>query len=327
MRKGIFFVFCCLVYTGSIAQYVPNNSQAFQFVSAYNPAFSGIDTYTDIKAGYRYQWAGIEGAPKSINLSINTRIKQPLDYVYNTPRSSNLKGIRIPRKKLMLHGLGVNLFNTSYGQIETIGGGLNYSVHFALSQNMRAAFGLGAVIGNTKVRLDKISPLDPDEYYNSLVANGGSTTDFNLRAGGLLYSRKFYVGFSYFPLVETALQSAEIAPGKSFYQGSAQVGFSFPVSSTIELKPSVIALLQTSNKVSVDYTAKVYLRDLLWFGASYRSVQSGVALFGLNINQTFGFAYSYEMSIGTFNQFNNGSHELILSVSLNNFRRQDPYTW
>jgi len=328
MRRYLLSAWCCVISGVAFAQYVPNNSQAFQFINLYNPAFSGIEPFTDIKLGYRYQWAGIEGAPKALNLSINTRTKQPLDLVYNTPRSSNLN-LKIPKKKLMLHGLGVNVFSTTYGQIKTVGGALNYSLHFAVSRKLRAAVGVGAILNNTKLSMEGLTVREPinDAYYNSLLQNGSTTTELNVRAGALLYSRNFYFGFSYLPVFQKALQSTDLSLTKPFYRGSAQLGVSLPVNTVVDIKPSVVAMVQMNNSVTMDYTIKAYMRDLLWFGFSYRSVQSGVALFGLNVNQTFGFAYSYEMSLSKFKQFNGGSHEMVLAIRLNNFKHQEQYTW
>jgi hypothetical protein len=121
-------------------QFVPISSQAFQFSSMYNPAFSGIDPYKDFRLGYRYQWAGLDGAPKAVNLSFNTRLKQPLDLTSNALRLSN-SAVKIPNGKLSIHGLSVNIFQLSYGQIQTIGGSLNYSFHYTLNKKIKLAAG------------------------------------------------------------------------------------------------------------------------------------------------------------------------------------------
>src|SRR5476651_539447 len=36
-----------------------------------NPAVSGIENYTDVKAGYRSQWTGLQGAPVTSYFTIN----------------------------------------------------------------------------------------------------------------------------------------------------------------------------------------------------------------------------------------------------------------
>jgi len=328
MIRGLLILSLFCMANVVYAQYVPTSSQGFQFASMYNPAFSGVDSYADIRLGYRYQWAGVTGAPQSINLSFNTRLRQPLDLTYNTPRTSNLTYLRIPRKKLIIHGFGANVFKTTVGAIETLGGSLNYAIHLPLSNRLRVAVGVTSVFGNTKVNFDNISVHDnPDSYYAQLVARGTTKTDLNLRAGFLLYSENFYMGASYFPIYHTVLQDANVAYDKSFYQGSIQAGFAFPISPSVQIKPSVIGLVQTDNKLVIDYTVKAFVQNKIWAGFSYRDIQSGVFLAGFNVNEIFSAAYSYEMSLGPFKQFNDGSHELVLSLKLNNFKKLDPYTW
>ena len=320
-------IFLCTAI-GARAQYIPNSSQGFQFASMYNPAFSGVDAYADIRLGYRYQWAGLEGAPKSINLSFNTRLRQPLDLTYNTPRNSNTTYLKIPRKKLIIHGFGANIFSSTVGQIQTTGGSLNYAVHLPLSNKLRLALGTTALIGNTKVNLDGIVLHSPNDlYYNQLLVNGTTRTELNVRVGALLYSQNFYVGFSYFPIWQTALQATDLALDKPFYKGSVQGGFSLNLSPVIQIKPSIIGLMQLDNRFAIDYTIKAFIQNKIWTGFSYRDIQSGAFLLGFNVNEVFAAAYSYEMSLGTFKQFNDGSHELVLSLKLNNFKKSQPYTW
>src|SRR6202035_3990251 len=39
-----------------------------------NPAVAGIENYTDVKAGYRSQWTGLQGAPVTSYLTIDAPI-------------------------------------------------------------------------------------------------------------------------------------------------------------------------------------------------------------------------------------------------------------
>jgi type IX secretion system PorP/SprF family membrane protein len=329
MIRNLFTFFLCFFTLASVAQYIPNSSQAFQFSTIYNPAFTGVDSYTDIRLGYRYQWTGINGgAPKSLNLSLNTRIKQPADFLYNTPRSSTTKLLRIPKKKFTIHALGLNVFSSSYGQLQTTGGSLNYAMHFLVSRSSYLSFGVEAVVDNIKFKNDGVILYDQnDPYYNQLVAQGSSSTQLNVRAGALFYSKNFYLGISYLPVWQADINSSDLAVRKPFYRASSQFGLSFPLGEALQLKPSMIGLLQLDNTFTADYTVKTYLRDIGYFGITYRSVKAGVVLLGINVNKMFGVSYSYEMSLSKFRQYTGGSHEIVLGVKLNNFKRQGSYTW
>ncbi len=107
-----------------------------------------------------------------------------------------------------------------------------------------------------------------------------------------------------------------------FYKGTAQVGVSLPVGPSVTLRPSVLALMAIDNSFAMDYNVKAYIQEKLWFGVSYRDIQSMVALVGFNVNQLFGASYSYEMSTGDMKTFNDGRHDLVLTFRFNNFKRQ-----
>ncbi len=322
MIRNLLVTGLTLLSLSTFAQYVPNSSQAFQFMSIYNPAFSGVDSYNDLRLGYRYQWAGLQGAPKAAVLSFNTTLRQPFDATSNALRLSN-PNVEIPNKNLTIHGLGVNLFQETYGVFETVGGSVNYAMHYALSTKLRLSVGAGVVIENSNGNFNKIK-FEQDEI---LLLNNYSKTDVSIRAGALIYANNFYFGLSYLPLWQPYVQLTTGFDNTSFYRGSAQMGFSFAMSPRVLLKPSVFAMVQTDNSINIDYNVKAFIGDKVWCGLSYRDVQSGVGLLGFNINNTFTVSYSYEMSLGKFKAFNDGSHDLVLAVKLNNFKKEHPYTW
>jgi type IX secretion system PorP/SprF family membrane protein len=328
----------CAAATPSVAQYIPNSNQAFQFMPVINPAFSGLEGFRDLKLSYRYQWAGYgNNAPKFVNLAYNFRVKEPLDLTLHAIRTSNAPARRkddIPAMKKATHGLGANLFNERIGPIDRTGGGINYAFHYPVSNAVKISVGVSAQIDNTKIDLDKLyfgsgpdgTELD-DPFYDRLVANGSNHTELNVRAGVLVYSEKFYAGLTYYPIVNSSLKTSEVTVGDPFYKGSFQVGAAFPVTPTIEIKPSVLGFWQLSNKFSIDYNVKMYIEQKLWFGVTYRDIQSFVGILGFKLNELLGASYSYEISSNGMQQFNDGSHELVLSVRLNNFKRLSPQTW
>jgi type IX secretion system PorP/SprF family membrane protein len=311
-----------------VAQYVPTNSQGYQLMPLFNPAFSGVENFDDLKFSYRYQWAGFgKYSPKFVNLSYHKRLKQPLDLSYNSLRLSSRTSPQVPRSKRMIVGMGGNLFQSNVGVIKSVGGSVSLSLNYPLSQKARVAFGASALLENRKLDLTQVSVRDPDEYYNYLLRSSTAQTDLNLRTGVLLYSENFYFGLSYLPLINIPLQATDIALDQPFYRGSFQIGYAFPIQTEVTLKPSILGLLQMNNKLVVDYNVKAFIQDKVFLGLTYRDVQSGVVLLGFNINEMFTASYTYEMSLGAFKKFNDGSHELVLSARLNNIKKYTQYTW
>jgi type IX secretion system PorP/SprF family membrane protein len=330
MRITIVLVFGIVSFIAK-AQYVPNNSQGYQFMSLFNPAFSGVENFDELKLGYRYQWAGFgESSPKFVNLAFHKRIKQPLDMSYNSMRLSDFSSAnasRLPRSKRMIHSLGANIFQSSVGVIRGIGGGVTYAVHYPLTNYTRLAFGLTGLIENRKLDIGEVAVRDPDEFYNYLLRSSTAQTDLNFRAGFLVYGERYYFGASYLPIVNIALQSSALAMEEPFYRGSFQGGLSFPMTSDVSLRPSIIGLLQMNNKLVMDYNVKAFIQNKVIAGLSYRSIESVVVLMGFNINETFTASYSYEASVGQFRKFNDGSHELVLAARLKNLKKFSSYLW
>src|SRR6187551_707627 len=90
MRTILHTAFLALLVSSVHAQFIPSSAQPFQFASAYNPAFSGVDNFADLKLSYRYQWSSLgPDAPRFINLAYNVRLKQPLDLSSNSLRTNN----------------------------------------------------------------------------------------------------------------------------------------------------------------------------------------------------------------------------------------------
>lgn len=331
----------------AISQYIPNSSQNFHFAPNFNPAFSGIEGYQDLKLGYRYQFSGLGGdAPKYINAAFNFRLKEPLDLTLNAVRTSMGKAQNngVPKVTQIIHGLGVSVFNEEEGFMKRVGGGVNYSFHYPISKNLRIAVGVNGTFYNSKLDIGKIDfgkdpngiPIDPtnDAVYRELQA-GSSFSNLNARAGVLVYHNRYYVGISYLNIVNKSLNNPnmglndiETAIGSPRqYKAVFMGGYSLPVSATMTLKPSVLALMQMDNSFLIDYNVKLYIEEKMWFGLTYRDIKSMIGIVGFNLNEKLGASYSYELSSSSVRQFLGGSHELVLSVRLNNFKRQQQQTW
>ncbi|SKC82514.1 PorP/SprF family type IX secretion system membrane protein [Ohtaekwangia koreensis] len=333
MSRFFTIIFIFLPVAQVLCQYIPNSGQAFQFATAYNAAFAGVDEFTDIRLGYRYQMAGYgTNAPKFINVVANVRLKQPADVVTNSLRPSKGKGLlsTVPAGKRIIHGLGINVFNEKVGLIERLGGGVSYAFHYPISKTFRLSAGVTAFLENTSLDVNGIylgeNP-DQDPFYDHLMQGSSKHSEFSIRGGMLLYSKNFYLGLSYFPIYTKVVTNSDVDFSDPFYQGAIQTGFILPLNSDLTLKPSVLAIVQTDHRVLLDYSIKGYLKNKVWFGLTYRDIKAAVVLAGFDFTKTLTVGYSYEMAMGGFSKFNDGSHDLVLSLRLNNFKGQRSYTW
>lgn len=315
----------------SRAQYLPTSAQPFQFAPAYNPAFTGIENFSDLKLGYRYQWTAFkENAPKFVNLSYNMRIKQPLDLKVNALRTSQTDFASIvPRRKLNIQGLGGTVFSESYGLINRVGGGVHYALHMPLIEKIFLSGGAGLTLENTRLKQEEIylgEFAQEDPFIENLRKGSANHSELWLRLGFLLYSENFYLGAAYYPW-STSVATSEVAFDNPFYKGNFQGGISFPLNEDFTLKPSIFALWQVDGKWVVDYAAKFFLQDKAWVGLTYRDVKSGIGSAGFNINELLSASYSFEFALGKLRTFSGGTHEINLALRLHNLKRVNQYTW
>jgi len=331
MKKIIILTIGALILGFSTkAQYLPTTGQPFQFAPVYNPAFTGIDPFGDIRLSYRSQ-LGAFGAnsPSFFNALYQFRLSRPYDPSMNSFRTSMVPTGEPTPVLGIVHGMGVNVFDEQLGLMSRRGVGISYAFHYPVSEKLMLAVGTSAMVENLRIDPDKIylgANADPDPIYQQIMNGKTNNTQLNVRAGAVLYSERFYVGLSYLPVWRFNLRDASWLTASSIYKASLQTGISFRLSETVMLKPSVVALLNEGNRVNVDYAIKVYLRNLVWVGGMWRDTGTAVAQLGFNINKMFNAAYSFEVSTGEW-KFGAGSHEVVLGIRLNNFKNRPSYIW
>ncbi|MEI9920432.1 MAG: type IX secretion system membrane protein PorP/SprF [Bacteroidota bacterium] len=313
------------------SQYLPTTGQPFQFAPVYNPAFTGIDAFGDIKLQYRSQF-GTYGAnsPTFFNALYQFRLNEPYAANVNSFRTGSAHEESTTRATGIIHGMGINMFDEQLGAMSRRGGGISYAFHIPISEKFMLAVGTSAMVENLRIDPDKIylgAGADPDPIYDQIMSGKTNNTQLNVRAGAVLYSQNFYVGVSYLPVWKFDLNDASWMTASSIYKATFQTGYNFVLSENLQLKPSVVGYLNEGNHVNFDYAAKIYIHDVVWTGLMYRDTQMGVAQLGFNINKMFSAAYSYELATGGDWKFGSGSHELVLGIRLNNFRNQTNYLW
>jgi type IX secretion system PorP/SprF family membrane protein len=94
--------------------------------------------------------------------------------------------------------------------------------------------------------------------------------------------------------------------------------------SKFDLEPSF--LLKTSESINpqLDINLKLFYDNQYWFGLSYRTSSSVVALVGMKINRLY-IGYAYDYSFNEVRHFSWGSHELSVSYKLGDSARR--YRW
>jgi len=293
----ILLIFLCIT---SSAQELAVYNEYHLNKSLINPAIIGSEECTWYKGTDRHQWVGIEGAPQIQTLSVEASI-------------SNKKALRAVDKRT--HGIGVYLYRDKNGAYQNLGGQLSYAYHFFLSKNRGIKIGMGLAFRMYQATLNE-SGLKGD--YDPAITGGiTSVIKPDVAAGIFIYNQKFFTGLSAARLLNSS------APGSSrnyflmagYLTGTERDNF--------RLLPSIVIKATEDMRKQIDLNAKLLMGVSWWLGLSYRhqldnmpgSPVAIIPMIGLN-KGNFSFAYALELTPGSIQKFNYGTHEIMISYHI-----------
>lgn len=324
----------------SKAQQMPQFSMYIWNNYLINPAIGGADNSVDVKLGYRNQWAGIDGAPRTTYLTIHTQLGKKLqndedidvNHSHGDQRAPNglqrffkFNKKRFPKpptsyKERGHHGVGMHIMNDRIGpfNVNLIMG--SYAYHLPLGNNTYAS--LGAYLGVKNYNLNTSFMNFQNGETDNAISGALSKFIPDGSVGGLLYSNKFYTGFSInqimnYKLDFSAIQSAiQGRLARHFYlYGGYKIAMP---NKDFSVVPSVMLRYLPNTKPSIDLNAKVNYMDLIWFGVSYRHLDAILGMVGVHFNNRWDIGYSYDFTTSALTPYSSGTHEFILGYRLVN---------
>ena len=297
MKRKI--ILSVLLFAG-IVSYAQQDSQFTQYMYNtvnVNPAYAGSRGVMSIFALHRTQWVGLDGAPTTNAVSINT----PLN-------SSKL-------------GLGVSVINDKIGPIHenTISADLSYTV--PTSETFKLSFGVKATANLFDLDVSKLNPVDDDpslhDYNNKFSPNIG--------VGLYLHSDKAYVGFSVPNFIESnRYDSNEVAIFKEKINYYLIAGYVFDLNSNIKFKPALLTKMVKGAPLQVDVSGNFMFNDKFMVGLAYRWSAAISAMVGMQISDGLYIGYGYDLENTKLDNYNSGSHEIFLRYEL--FKNNDKIT-
>jgi type IX secretion system PorP/SprF family membrane protein len=330
-----YFLLSLLVFLPflGIPQQVPHYSQYMLNPVLLNPAVSGTDNYLDIRAGYRNQWVGLEGAPSSYYLSGHMPLSRR-DYItpptsFRATPSSNARvrnkwrpeGRNNAQKPRPHHGIGALVQTDKAAGLKRTEVQLLYAYHQPISPGIKLAAGLAAGVTQYGLNHDQLTfgaagdPVINADEYNQMLPNIG--------VGVLLYGSQFLVGASVGQVLPTPFSFRDTRgaiPAKQQRHVYVHGGYRFMLSRDLSVMPNVVLKYAGPSPVAVDLNAKFMWRDQFWAGGSYRHKDAAVVMGGFQYKQMFHLGYAYDLTTSGLNQVSYGSHELVLGLMLRNRR-------
>ncbi|MEB8328537.1 type IX secretion system membrane protein PorP/SprF [Flavobacteriaceae bacterium KMM 6897] len=284
-----FVVLCSAQQEAQYTQYMYNMNVVNPAYVTNNPGILYLGSL------YRTQWTGIEGAPKTANVFANLPLSQKTE-------------------------LSLNYVNDQIGDVLTENTfGINYAYIIQLTRNTKLSMGVKAGISDLAFDFSRTNVNQDPSFQNN------NRTLINVGAGAFLFSDNYYVGLS-----SPNFMPADInANNENLYERKTQfyllAGYIYEINRDLKLKPSTVIKQAMGAPVSFDLSVNALVYDKFEAGISYRYQESIAFLAAVDVAYNVRIGYAYDYNTNKLNDFNNGSHEIILLYNLD-FLRAKKYT-
>ena len=182
-----------------------------------NPAYAGSRGSMNIFALHRTQWVGLDGAPVTNAVSLNTPINE-----------SNL-------------GLGVSIISDKIGPSEESNIAVDMSYSINTSESFKLSFGIKASANLLNIDFNKLSQYDSSD--NIFAYNVDNRFSPNIGVGIYYHSDKSYIGISAPNLLETKHFDRYASAGSNTHLANEQIhyyliaGHVFDLNSNVKVVP------------------------------------------------------------------------------------------
>ncbi|MER2998999.1 PorP/SprF family type IX secretion system membrane protein [Pontibacter populi] len=328
MKGAILTIVLWTIGLVATAQQLPHFSQYMLNGYLLNPAMAGVENYADVKIGYRNQWSGVGGAPKSYYATVHTPFnkfnvnKTASTVPYRGRNGSKELNHNYKSRSMVMpqahHGLGFTALSDKAGALERTDISLTYAYHMPLNKSTMMSVGLTGGFSFYAVDQEGLhltNPTDP-----TFMGGDYRRAKPNISAGMLIYTRKYYIGATTSQILQDELSRETGIPDqdRAFMHYYATGGYKIVVSPDLSVLPSLMVKYVQPAPLSVDANVKVLFQDKVWLGGSYRHKDAAVVLAGVNISNLLQVGYAYDISNSDIGRVSDGSHEIVVGLLLNN---------
>lgn len=289
--KAVISIVSLLALNYSHAQTEPQFSNYMYNVQQFNPAMAGEITEAELTGFFRSQWTGLDGAPESQWLS------------FGMPISNDRMGV------------GLNLVNDKIGPASYKSFSLVYAYRIMLSETTTLSLGVNA--GGSVLDVD--FTMGNFENFND-VSQNNLNNEFYARvgAGAIISATDWFVGFSVPNFFGQDFYDDEVRNViADKIQFNLFTGYNMDLSSSLRLRPSLLANIVEGNPVTLTGNANLLILDRFSIGLGYRYDEAVTGFLGFQILEGLLAGYTYDYATNDFGEFHNGSHEIVLKYKIN----------
>lgn len=278
-------------FTKTFSQQLPLSSQFMFNKFLVNPAATGSSKFMEVRLNSRKQWVGIKGGPTTNNLSVNKLINN------------------------RAMGLGASIFSDTYGPESKTGFKISYSYILPLS-SLKSNFAMGLAFYGFQYTLDYNRLYAHDVADPTLQTGKKSIFVPDADFGIYLYNKKYTFGISSNQLINLPIDIDNTGYSDNsmiqhyYIMGSYITG----LSESIDLETSALLKTTLVAPLQVDLNFRFIFTKKYWLSVTYRTKTTLVTMIGINYNN-FVFGYAYDYYFSDLQNFQSGSHEIILGYN------------
>lgn len=300
MKKKLFVIALSCMTWSINAQQLPIYSQFYFNDYVINPAATGLGDASMVQLGFRNQWTGFTGAPKTFTLGGQARLA---------------------RQHM---GLGGMIFrDDTGGALSQTGVLINYAYHAQIDKSNVLSFGLAGAINQYTFDGTQINVAQNDAALNNVVKQ--VTPDLNF---GIMYKfdNKLKIGVAANQLLEARLSglneydALNIAKNRLARHYHATISYRADVSTKIQVEPYVLMRSTFINPSQFEIGARMIQKESFMAGLSYRHKDAAMIMIGAYLKD-FYFSYNYDLTLSDIKRYSSGSHELMVGYR---FRSSSP---
>jgi type IX secretion system PorP/SprF family membrane protein len=284
-----------LVPLESSAQQDPQYTHYMYNTLSINPAYAGQRETLSVVGLHRTQWVGVNGAPETQSFSIH----------------SPLRNERL--------ALGLNVVSDALGPARESFVDANFAYSIPLDgKGTNLSFGLKAGWHNIGTDWSKGRFQNADVVFNENISQNALIVG----SGLYLSSRKWYVGLSvpnFFNTEHYDDFQESLATERLHYFLTG--GYVFNLTDQIELKPAFLLKAVSGAPLIADISANALFNDKFTLGVAWRWDDSIAAMGGFQVTKGLYIGYGYDLTTSNLNNYNSGTHELILRFELQRLGR------
>jgi type IX secretion system PorP/SprF family membrane protein len=297
--KKTFIIFFLLIATGSNAQQDPLFTQYIYNKLAFNPGYAGSGEQFSMDLLSRFQWTGIQGAPRTISFTAHT----PL-------RNQHI-------------GLGFYTYRDELGPSVDYGAMAAFSYRIIFSAT-KLCFGIQAGFKYMDIDWGLLNPKDAGDVLLSNQVTNRAVPDVDF--GIYYYGSRFYAGLSAKHLLQNQIIVSSTAPDdatnftkllRNFY---GMAGGALPISGNLVFMPSILIKYVKNAPLQADLNACFFINNLT-LGVSYRTLNAIALLIEVNIAKGLSVGYSYDIWFNSLKSYNAGSHEIRIGYEFDLFNK------